>query len=247
MSGHSKWATTKRRKSAADAKRGKIFTKIIREIMVAARMGGGDPDKNARLRTAIEKAKANSMPKENIERAIKKGTGEIEGETYEESVYEGYGAGGVAVYVKVLTDNKNRTVSEIRHIFSRCGGSLGESGCVSWMFDQKGYIAIRAEDVEEDKLMEIAIEAGAEDMSRSGDTFEIITDPSDFESVKKAIQEAGVPIEHAEISMIPQSYVRVEGKEAEQVLRLMDMLDESEEVQSVYSNFDIPDELMEAA
>jgi YebC/PmpR family DNA-binding regulatory protein len=246
MSGHSKWAGIKHKKAKVDALRGRIFTRLIREITVAARTGGGDPAGNPRLRDAMEKAKAANMPHDNIIRAIKKGTGELEGVSYEECVYEGYGPGGVAVLLEAVTDNRNRTTAEVRKIFSRLGGNLGESGCVSWMFDKKGLIQVPMKGVDEEQLLAVALEAGAEDV-RSGDqTFEIVTDPKDFEAVKRAVEGAAFPIEQAEVTMVPQSTVRLEGKEAEQTLRLMDGLEEHDDVQHVYANFDIPDEIMAA-
>lgn len=245
MSGHSKWSSIKHKKGATDAKRGKIFTKLIKEITVAARMGGGgDPASNPRLRTAIQAAKNENMPKDNIERAIKKGTGELEGVNYEESVYEGYGPGGAAVLIESLTDNKNRAVADIRHIFSKSGGNLGENGCVAWMFDKKGYINVKKEAVDEEALMETAIDAGAEDVREEENNFEIITDPQDFESVKAAIDDASIPYIEAEITMLPQSNANLEGKEAEQMIRLMEALEDCEDVQKVYTNADIPDELV---
>ncbi len=245
MSGHSKWSTIKHKKGATDAKRGKIFTKLIKEITVAARMGGGgDPATNPRLRTAIQAAKNENMPKDNIERAIKKGTGELEGVNYEESVYEGYGPGGAAVLVESLTDNKNRAVADIRHIFSKSGGNLGENGCVAWIFDKKGYINVKKEAVDEEALMETAIDAGAEDVREEENNFEIITNPQDFESVKAAIDDASIPYIEAEITMLPQSNANLEGKEAEQMIRLMEALEDCEDVQKVYTNADIPDELV---
>jgi YebC/PmpR family DNA-binding regulatory protein len=246
MSGHSKWATTKHKKAAIDAKRGKIFTKIGKEIIVAAKLGGGDPNGNPRLRTAIAKAKSVSMPADNIKRAIQRGTGELEGATYEEITYEGYGPGGVAVIVEVLTDNRNRTVSEIRNIFGKAGGNMGESGCVSWMFHKKGYIVVATSKVDEDKLMTIALDAGAEDMQTEDENFAITTPPSDFEKVKKAIEDAGIAPDAAEVTMIPQTYVKLEGKEAQQMLRLVDTLEDNDDVQNVYANFDIPEEIMSA-
>ncbi|MBW2107112.1 MAG: YebC/PmpR family DNA-binding transcriptional regulator [Deltaproteobacteria bacterium] len=246
MSGHSKWSTIKRKKGATDAKRGKLFTKLIKEITVAARFGGGDPDANPRLRTAIASARAENMPKDNIERAIKKGTGELEGTAYEEVVYEGYGPGGAAVLVESLTDNKNRTVADVRHIFSRAGGNLGEAGCVAWMFQKKGFFVIEKDAVDEELLMEVALEAGAEDIRDEESTFEIITAPEDFEQVKQALEQKAVPCVVAEITMLPQTTVKLEGKEAEQMLRLMENLEDSDDVQKVYSNFDIADNTLEA-
>ena len=245
MSGHSKWSSIKHKKGAADAKRGKIFTKLIKEITVAARMGGsGDPDANPRLRTAIAAAKNENMPKDNIERAIKKGTGELEGVSYEESTYEGYGPGGAAVFLESLTDNKNRAVADIRHIFNKCGGNLGENGCVAWMFDKKGYIVIESSVTDEDTLMEIALEAGAEDVRQDDSNFEVITAPEDFEAVKIAIDEKEISYLDAEVTMLPQTSSSLQGKEAEQMIRLMDMLDDCEDVQKVYTNADIPEELI---
>jgi YebC/PmpR family DNA-binding regulatory protein len=245
MSGHSKWSTIKHKKKAADAKRGKIFTKLIKEITVAARMGGsGDPDTNPRLRSAILAAKAENMPKENMERAIKKGTGELEGVNYEESVYEGYGPGGAAVLVESLTDNKNRAVADIRHIFSKNGGNLGENGCVAWMFEKKGYINVEKDTVDEEKLMEVALEAGAEDVREDDENFEVISAPEDFEPVKSAIEGNQISFEVAEVTMLPQSTTNLIGKEAEQMVRLMEMLDDCEDVQKVYTNADIPEEVL---
>ncbi len=246
MSGHSKWSTIKYKKGAADAKRGKVFTKLIKEITVAAKMGGGDPDSNPRLRSAIAAAKAENMPKENMDRAIKKGTGELEGVNYEEILYEGYGPGGAAVLVESLTDNKNRTVADIRFIFSKSGGSLGENGCVAWMFKAKGFIVVDKKEVDEDTLMEVALDAGAEDIAEDNGNFEVTTSPAGFEQVKSALDKKGIKYVMAEISMIPDSNVKLEGKDAEQMLRLMDALEDNDDVQKVYSNFDIPDEVMES-
>jgi YebC/PmpR family DNA-binding regulatory protein len=245
MSGHSKWSTIKRKKGAADAKRGKLFTKVIKEIMVAARTGGGDINANPRLRTAINAAKAENMPKDNIERAIKKGTGELEGTQIEQLTYEGYGPGGVAVILEVLTDNKNRTVADIRHVFSKHNGSLGEGGCVSWMFAKKGLILIDKGNADEDRLIEVALDAGASDVKDTGKEFEVTTDASNFEEVRKAIEEAGFKSNYAEVTMIPQTSVRLTGKDAEQMLKLMEGLEDSDDVQKVYGNFDIADEEME--
>jgi len=242
MSGHSKWSTIKHKKAASDIKRGKIFTKIIKEITVAARMGGGDPNANPRLRVAVQAAKTENMPKDNIERAIKKGTGDLEGVSYDESIYEGYGPGGAAVLVDSLTDNKNRAVSEIRHIFAKNGGSLGESGCVAWMFSKKGYIVVERAVVSEDALMEMALEAGAEDVREDDGNYEVIAAPEDFEEVKTAIENAGIPAVAAEVTMLPQSTTSLADKEAEQMVRLMDMLEDCEDVQKVYTNADIPEE-----
>jgi len=248
MSGHSKWHQIRHKKAAMDAKRGKLFTKLIREITIAAKQGGGDPDMNPRLRTAIEAAKAANMPAENIERAIKKGTGELEGVAYEEVVYEGYGPGGVAIMIEAVTDNKNRTVAEIRHIFSKYGGNLGETGCVSWMFTKTGMILVPKEGTDPDKLLEVALEAGAEDFKDEEGTefFEIYAQPSDLMSLKDALTQAGFKVESAEITAIPQSTVRVEGKNAEKLLKLLEALEDHDDVQKVHSNMDIPDEVMSA-
>ena len=244
MSGHSKWSSIKHKKAATDAKRGKIFTKLIKEITVAARMGGGDLDANPRLRAAIAAAKNENMPKDNIERAVKKGTGELEGVNYEEIIYEGYGPGGAAVLVESLTDNKNRTVAEIRNIFGKSGGNLGENGCVAWMFDKKGYIAVERTAVDEDTLMETALDAGAEDIREDNGNFEVISEPGDFESLKEAIDRASIPYIDAEVTMLPQNTTNLAGKEAEQMVRLMEMLEDCDDVQKVYTNADIPDDLV---
>jgi YebC/PmpR family DNA-binding regulatory protein len=246
MSGHSKWASIKHKKGAADAKRGKIFTKLIREITVSAKIGGGDPNGNARLRAAIQAAKAENMPKDNIERAIKKGTGELEGTSYEEVNYEAYGPGGVAVLIDCLTDNKNRTVADLKHVFDRHGGSLGSPGCVSWIFVKKGLLAFDQAKAHEEKVLEIALDAGAEDVRQAGDQIEVVMEPTDFEKVKKAFDGAGLPYNLAEITMIPQNTVRLEGKKAEQMLNLMEALDDIDDISHVYANFDIPDEYIEA-
>ncbi len=246
MPGHSKWASIKHKKGALDAKRGKVFSKLIKEITVAARLGGGDPAGNPRLRTAIQAAKAENMPKENIERAIKKGTGELEGTSYEETSYEAYGPGGVAILIDCLTDNKNRTVADLKHIFDRHGGNLGEPGCVSWMFVKKGLIVFDADSMDEEQLLEIALDAGAEDVIQEGGQFEVRTEPADFEKVKKAFDDAGLSYTLAEISMIPQNTVRLEGKKAEQMLHLMEALEDNDDISHVYANFDIPDEVIEA-
>jgi len=245
MSGHSKWSSIKHKKGAADAKRGRIFTKIIREISVAARFGGGDPDGNPRLRTAIAAAKAENMPKDNIERAIKKGTGELEGAHYEESVCEGYGPNGVAILVELLTDNKNRTVAEVRHAFTKHNGNIGTTGCVSWMFHKKGLISCDKATVDEEKLIEVALEAGAEDINDEGATLEVITDPKDLERVKEALDKSGLSCNFAKITMIPENTVKLNEKEAEQTLKLMESLEDSDDVQNVHANFDIPDDVME--
>jgi YebC/PmpR family DNA-binding regulatory protein len=245
MSGHSKWSTIKRKKGTADAKRGKVFTKLIKEISVAAKLGGGDPEGNPRLRTAISVAKAENMPKDNIERAIKKGTGELGGVNYEELTYEGYGPGGVAIIVEVLTDNKNRTIADIRNSFSKHNGNLGESGCVSWMFTLKGLILFDRGKVDEETLIEVVLDAGAEDVREREREFEVITDAAQFEDVKRAVQDAGLEYSFAEVTMIPQSTVQLLGKEAELMLRFMERLEDSDDIQKVHANFDIPDEVME--
>jgi len=248
MSGHSKWSTIKRKKGAVDSKRGKIFSKLNKEIMVAARIGGGDPAGNIRLRTAIAAARAENMPKDNIDRAIKKGSGELDGASnFEEVIYEGYGPAGVALLVESLTDNKNRTVSEVRHLFSKYGGSMGEAGCVIWMFDKKGVIAVSKAGVSEDALMEAALEAGAEDLQTGESEYEVITDLTNFDKVKTILEEQGFPIEVAEIQMHPKTTVRIdEEKPAQQLLKLMELLEDNDDVQNVFANFDIPDSLLEA-
>jgi YebC/PmpR family DNA-binding regulatory protein len=247
VSGHSKWSTIKRKKGAADAKRGRIFTRLIKEITVAARMGGGDPEGNPRLRSAIASAKSDNMPKDNIERAIKKGTGELEGAVYEEISYEGYGPGGVAILVDCMTDNKNRTVADIRHSFSKSGGNLGESGSVSWMFEKKGSILIGKDAIGEEELMDKALEAGAEDVVEEDSVFQVVTTPDDFEAVREALEADGVKFIEASVAMIPQNVVEItEEKPAKQILRLMETLEDHDDVQSVSANFDIPDEIMEA-
>lgn len=245
MSGHSKWATIKRKKGASDAKRGKIFTKIIRELTVAAREGGGDPTGNPRLRTVIDKAKQANMPQDNVTRAIKKGTGELDGATYEETSLEGYGPGGVAVMLNLLTDNKNRTVSEIRNVFSKNGGNLGEAGCVAWVFHKKGLIQFPKAQVTEDTLMEPALEAGAEDIKDEEDVWDVVTEPSSFETVKKTLEGKGLKPATAEVTMVPQNFIKLTGPEAEKMLRLMEALEDHDDVQNVYANFDIPKEEME--
>ncbi len=246
MSGHSKWSTIKHKKAAQDAKRGKIFTKLIKEITVAARLGGGDPAANPRLRAAIDAAKAQNMPKNNIERAVKKGTGELEGVSYEEVTYEGYGPGGVAVLVETITDNRQRTVAEVRHIFAKRGGSMGEPGSVAWIFEKKGLIVIEKSKVDEDTLMDAALEAGAEDIQDSGTEWEIETRPENLEKVKKALEDADIEILSAEVSMVPSNTIDIQDeKQAEQLMKLMNALEDNDDVQHVYANFDIPDELLE--
>jgi len=246
MSGHSKWAGIKHKKAKVDAQRGRLFTKVIREITVAARAGGGDPSGNPRLRLAIEKAKAVNMPQDNIQRAIQKGTGELPGVSYDEYLYEGYGPGGVAVLVEAMTDNKNRTTPEIRKIFAKFGGNLGESGCVAWMFEKKGLIQVEAAKTDEDRLFGVALEAGAEDVRRADNVFEVITVPKDLERVKALLAKERIDITTGEVTMVPQSTVRLEGKQAQQVLHLTEELEEHDDVQNVHANFDIPEEIMAA-
>lgn len=239
MSGHSKWHTIKHKKGALDAKRGKLFTRLIKEITVAARLGGGKIEDNPRLRKVVNEAKGANMPNDTIDKAIKRGTGELEGVTYEEITYEGYGPNGVAVMIDAMTDNRNRTVAELRHLFSKNGGNLGEAGSVGWMFDKKGYIVVNKEAKSEEELFEIAIEAGADDMKDDGDNFEILTAPENFDAVLEAVKTAGIEPEAAEISMIPQNYVKLEGADAKQMLKLYEALDDHDDVQKVYANFDI--------
>jgi YebC/PmpR family DNA-binding regulatory protein len=243
MSGHSKWANIKHKKGAADARRGKIFTKLIKEITVAARTGGGDINANPRLRSAVLAAKAENMPRDNWERAIKKGTGELEGVSYEEAAYEGYGPGGVAILIESLSDNKNRAVSEIRHALSRHGGNMGESGSVAWIFEKKGYLVIEKGTISEEALMEKALEAGAEDVRDDGDSFEVITDPSEFDAVKTALEEAGLAFSVAEVTMLPKTMNPVDSETAEKVIRLMDALEDCDDVQKVYTNADLPEDM----
>jgi len=246
MSGHSKWAQIKRKKAKNDQQRGKLFSKLIREITTAARVGGGDPKGNMRLKAALEEAKAVNMPADTLKRAIQKGTGELPGDTYEEVMYEGYGPGGVAVMVKALTDNKNRTAPEIRHVFTKFGGNLAEVGSVGWMFERKGLVQVDAHRVEEDELLALALDAGAADLRRVDQAFEITTTPQELEGVRRTLEERGVPIRSAEVSYVPQSTIRLEGRDAQQVLRLVEGIEELEDVQHVYANFDIPDEVLEA-
>ncbi len=245
MAGHSKWANIRFRKERQDAKRGKIFTKLIKEITIAARMGGGDPSANPRLRTAIQNAKAANMPMKNIENAIKKGTGELPGVVYEEVAYEGYGPGGVALYIVCTTDNKNRTVAEIRHLLNKYGGNLGESGSVAWMFDKKGLIRVKRANYDEEELLLLAIDAGAEDFRVEDEFYEIYTDFKELDTVRGTLEDQGIHIESAEVTFIPQSTVPLEGKQAEQMLKLMDALEDNDDVQNVYANFDIDEEVME--
>jgi YebC/PmpR family DNA-binding regulatory protein len=244
MSGHSKWATIKRKKGKADAERGRMFTKLIKEITVAARAGGGDPDANPRLRTAISAAKAANMPADNIKKAVQKGTGELPGVSYEEVTYEGYGTAGVAVYLECLTDNKKRTVSEIRHLFTRFNGNLGENGCVAWMFDKQGVIDVETAVCDEDTMLEVALDAGATDMSNQGEIYEITCPPGDLETIRAAIEAKSIPIVSAEVSMIPQNTVKLNEKQAETMLKLYEALEEHDDVQHVYANFDIADDIM---
>jgi YebC/PmpR family DNA-binding regulatory protein len=241
MSGHSKWHSIKHKKAAADSKRGRLFTRLIKEMTVAARSGGGDVEANPRLRLAVSNAKSANMPAENIKRAIMRGTGELPGVSYEEVQYEGYGPGGVALFLLVLTDNRNRTVAEVRHIFSKNGGNLGESGCVGWMFDRRGYFVVEKSAADEDKLLDVALGAGAEDIRDDAENFEIFSSPEDFDKVKAALEAAGVPLAASEISMVPQNYVKLEGKNAQTMLKLMEALEEHEDVQNVWANFDIDD------
>jgi len=246
VSGHSKWSTIKRKKGALDAKRGKIFTKLIKEIMVAARMGGSDIDGNPRLRSAVNAAKAENMPKENIERAIKKGAGELGGAVYDEILYEGYGPGGVAVLVETMTDNKNRTVADVRHFFAKNNGNLGENGCVGWMFDKRGVITVEDDSMDEEQLMELALEAGAEDVVNEEGSFQIYTAPEDFNAVVEQLEKSKVKMSEAGILMVPKNTIEVtEEKTASNLLRLLESLDDHDDVQKVHANFDIPDEIME--
>jgi YebC/PmpR family DNA-binding regulatory protein len=246
MSGHSKWATIKHKKAAQDAKRGKVFTRLIREIQIASRHGGPDPDANPRLRTAVTAAKAQSMPADNIKRAIMRGSGQLEGEALEEITFEGYGPGGVAVMVDVVTDNRNRTVSEIRHAFSKNGGNLGETGCVGWMFNKKSLVIVPKETVSEDELMEAVLGAGADDLRDDGDNWSVVSPPDAHENVLAAVEGKGVRAASAEITMVPQNSVKVEGKQAAAVLRMVEVLEEQDDVQNVYANFDIEDKELEA-
>jgi YebC/PmpR family DNA-binding regulatory protein len=246
MSGHSRWSQIKRKKGKTDVQRGKLFSKILREITVAARNGGGDPKVNMRLKAAIESAKAANMPQENVKRAIQKGTGELPGESYEEIMYEGYAGGGVAVLVQVLTDNRNRTAPEIRHTFEKYGGNMGASGAVAWMFERKGVIQVDAEKIGEDELLGIALDAGATDMRAVEKVFEITTAPGEMDAVRAALEQKKVPVIQADVAFVPQSTVRVEGKDAPAVLRLIEALEELDDVQNVYANYDIPDDVIEA-
>ena len=244
MSGHNKWASIKHKKAAADSKRGKIFTKIIREITVAAKSGGGDPETNPRLRTSIQAAKDANMPADNIERAIKKGTGGLDGVTYDEVLYEGYGAQGVAVLVQCLTDNKNRTAAEVRSIFTKCNGAMAGAGSVAWMFEKKGLIVVKAANTTEEKLMDVVLSAGAQDMSQADENFEVITNPHEFEAVREALKQAGISVESAQITMIPKNQVTASPESARAVLRLIEQLEDQDDVQNVYANCDIPEEVL---
>ena len=244
MSGHSKWSTIKHKKGATDAKRGKIFTKVIKEITVAARIGGGDVDGNPRLRLAVQKAKEVNMPQENVTRAIKKGTGELEGVQYQEISYEGYGPGGVAIFMEVMTDNKNRTISELRAVLDKNGGNMGENGCVAWIFEKKGIITIMISEKDEEELLELVMDAGGDDLQTVDDYYEITTSVESFESVRKSIENSGLKVQSAQLTRIPQNTVNVEEKNCKSLLRLMDMLEDHDDIQKVYSNFDITDELM---
>ena len=245
MSGHSKWSSIKHKKALKDARRGKLFTKLIKEITVAAKLGGGDINANPRLRTAVITARQNSMPSDNIDRAIKKGTGELEGVTYDEISYEGYGPGGAAVLVMVMTDNRNRTVAEIRRLFTKHGGSMGEAGCVGWMFQKKGVLAVEKSQVEEDRLMELALEAGADDVAEDDGTYQITTAPDAFEAVKEALEKAKISVVSASVSMVPQNTLSLTGAPAEQTLKLLDELEDHDDVQDVASNIDISQEELE--
>ncbi len=246
MSGHSKWATIKHKKAATDAKRGRIFTKLIREITIAARVGGGDAETNPRLRTAISAAKNENMPNDNIERALKRGTGELEGEQFEEVNFEGYGPGGVGMIVQVVTSNRNRVVSEMRHILSKNGGNLAETGSVGWMFHRKGDITVPKEQASEDKMLSIVLDAGAEDLRDDGSLWEVLTPPEGFEAVRDALTKAGVTPASAEIGWVPQNYVKLAGQQAAQMLRLVESLEEHDDVQQVFANFDIDEKEMQA-
>jgi|TARA_B100001013_G_scaffold297949_1_gene198720 YebC/PmpR family DNA-binding regulatory protein len=247
MSGHSKWSSIKHKKGAADAKRGKVFTRIIKELTVAARVGGGDPDSNPRLRTVVADAKAANMPADNIKRAIRRGTGEEPGVSYEEAIYEGYGPGGAALMLETLTDNKNRTVSEIRHLLSKYGGNLGETNSVAWMFTKQGYILIEKSKVDEDGLMGVALDTGADDVRDDQDNWEVLTSPEDFHRVLEAVKGLGVATLVAEVAMLPQNYINLEGKAAQQMLKLMGLLEDHDDVQHVWSNFNVEEKEIEAS
>jgi YebC/PmpR family DNA-binding regulatory protein len=247
MSGHSKWHTIKHKKGAADAKRGKVFTRIIKELTVAARNGGGDPGSNPRLRTIIAEAKSVNMPADNIKKAIQRGTGELPGVTYEEITYEGYGPGGAALIIETMTDNKNRTVGEIRHLLEKYSGNLASANAVAWMFSKKGYIVVEKKATDEEKLLSVALDAGADDMNDDGDTWEITSDPSAFETVRDAVKGLGIEPATAQVAMIPQNYVKLEGSEASRMIKLMDVLEDHDDVQHVWSNFDISEKEIEAS
>ena len=247
MSGHSKWSQIKHRKAAVDAKRGKLFSRLIKEITVSARIGGGDPELNPRLRSAVATAKSSNVPNGTIEKAILRGTGELEGIDYEEIIYEGYGPGGVALIIEVLTDNRNRAVAELKYALNKNGGNMGENGCVSWMFDKRGLVIVEKDSIDEDELFMAAAEAGAEDVTSSEDSIEILTPFEDFDRVRTVVEETGAQIQVSEMTMIPQNTVKLEGKEAERMIRLMGAIEELDDVQKVYANFDIPDEILEAA
>lgn len=247
MSGHSKWSSIKHRKAAVDAKRGKLFSKLIKEITVAARIAGADTQINPRLRAAVLVAKSKNVPNDTIEKAILRGTGELDGVDYEEIVYEGYGPGGVAIMIDVVTDNRNRAIADIRHILSRHGGNMGEPGCVSWLFDKRGWMIIEKGSIDEDELFMVALDSGADDLTVQDEHLEIITSPENFEAVREAVEASGATILEAELTMLPQSTVKSEGKEAQRMLRLMEALEDSDDVQKVYANFDIADDILEAA
>lgn len=247
MSGHSKWSQIKHRKAAVDAKRGKLFSRLIKEITVSARIGGGDPELNPRLRSVVTTAKSSNVPSDTIEKAILRGTGELEGIDYEEIIYEGYGPGGVALIIEVLTDNRNRAVAELKYALNKNGGNMGENGCVSWMFDKRGLVIVEKDSIDEDELFMAAAEAGAEDVTSSEDSIEILTPFEDFDRVRTVVEETGAQIQVSEMTMIPQNTVKLEGKEAERMIRLMGAIEELDDVQKVYANFDIPDEILEAA
>jgi YebC/PmpR family DNA-binding regulatory protein len=247
MSGHSKWHSIKHKKAAADSKRGRIFTRLIKEMTVAARSGGGDLDANPRLRLVVNTAKAANMPAENIKRAIMRGTGELPGVSYEEINYEGYGPGGVAIFMRTLTDNRNRTVAELRHILSKNGGNLGEGGCVAWMFDRKGYLVVEKSAASEEKLLDLVLSNGGDDMREDGDNYEIFSAPESFETLKAALEAASIPLAASEVSMVPQNYIKLEGKEAQTMLKLMEALEDQEDIQNVWANFDIDESALQEA
>ena len=247
MSGHSKWHSIKHKKAATDSKRGRIFTRLIKEMTVAARSGGGDLDANPRLRLVVNTAKAANMPAENIKRAIMRGTGELPGVSYEDVNYEGYGPGGVAIFMRTLTDNRNRTVAEVRHILSKNGGNLGEGGCVAWMFERKGYLVVEKAAASEEKLLDLVLGNGGDDMAEDGDNFEIFSTPEKFEALKAALEAANIPLAASEVSLVPQNYIKLEGKEAQTMLKLMEALEDQEDIQNVWSNFDIDEAALQEA